>query len=176
VKKPALDLKIVPINWIDDAERWVLVPAHAGRSGRRRTKEIRYVKDRCYFSYDVPKSIIDFTYRAVRKLNLGERTLIFSRGTVRSARGIVKNAVSIRELAWGVGTLVTIPRVLKYGEHVQISFDGAPERFRLMELVLLHGLLRIAFPGKKPSFYRETSSRILVQGWRALDSAKSSRR
>ena len=171
MNESARELKIVPINWVDDAERWVLVPGHAGRGKVRRTKEIRFVKARCHFSYDVPKSIIDFTYRAVRKLGLSERTLIISRGTVRNSRGIVKNAASIQELAWGVGTLVTIPRVLKYGEKVQIPIDGVLHSFRLMELVVLHGLLRIAYPRKKAAFYTKMPARILAEGWSVLDIA-----
>jgi hypothetical protein len=165
----ARDLKIVPINWVDDAERWILVPGHAGRGKVRCAKEIRFVKDCSHFSYDVPKSIIDFTYRAVRKLGLSEQTLYFSRGMVRNSRGVVKNAISIHELAWGVGTLVTIPRVLKYGEQVHISIDGVLHRFRLMELVVLHGLLRIAYPRKKEAFYTEMPVHILAVGWNVLD-------
>ena len=165
----ARELKIVPINWVDDAERWVLVPGNASRGNIRRTKEIRFVKGRCHFSYDVPKSIIDFTYRAVKKLGLYEQTLVFSRGTIRNSRGIVKNAVSIHELAWGVGTLVTIPRVLKYREQVQIPIDGVFHRFRLMELVVLNGLLQITYPRKKPVFYSEMTACILAVGWSVLD-------
>ena len=174
MKPSACELKIVPINWVDDAERWVLVPGHTGRGMMRRTKEIRFVKGRCHFSYDVPKSIIDFTYRAVKKLGLYEQTLVFSRGTVRNSRGIVKNTVSIHELAWGVGTLITIPCVLKYGEQVQIPIDGVLYRFRLMELVVLHGLLRIAYPRKKAAFYTEMPARILAVGWSVLDTYQQS--
>jgi hypothetical protein len=163
------ELKIVPINWVDDAERWILVPSQSGRGMVRRTKEIRYVKNRCYFAYDVPKSLIDFVYRAVRKLGLTERTLIFSRGTVRNSRGVVKNDVSINVLAWGVGTLVTIPRILKYGDHVHIVNEGVMHSLRSMELLVLRGLLKIAYTRVKATFYTKMPVRILIDGWSVLD-------
>jgi len=171
--KSVRNSKIVPINWIDDEERWILVPGTVRKAHRTRTKEIIYTKGRCSFTMGVPKSIIDFIYRSVKQLKLTDRPLIFSRGTVRTSRGVVKNEVSIRELDWGVGTLITIPRVLKYGEMITLSLLSISYSVRLMELVVLHGLLQIAFPRKKTTFYYNLAARILTKGWGQLDDEHS---
>jgi hypothetical protein len=164
-----IDLKIVPIDWIDREERWVLVPpSNAENRRRRREKKITLKKHRCLFTADVPKGIIDFIYRAVRQLGLADRTLIFSRGTVRHNGRQSGSSVSIRELDWGVGTLVTIPRALKYGRHTVLTVRGHPCTCRLMELTVLEGLLRLAFPHEHGSFYEDTASLILAKGWSAL--------
>jgi hypothetical protein len=161
--------KIVPINWVDDEERWVLVPPTATHGRRKRTKEIVYVKGNCSFAAGVPKSIIDFIYRAVRQLNLTDRPLIFSRGTVRTSAGLTLKGVSIRELDWGVGTLITIPRILKYRDTTTVEVGDETFSMRLMELVVLSGLLHLALPGKSSPSCAEVAARIIVRGWGQLD-------
>jgi len=165
------DQKIVPIDWVDDEERWILVPpGPAETRRRRRDKQLVYKKNRCLFASGVPRSIIDFTYRAVRKLGLSDRVLIFSRGTVR-AGGVLKiREVSIRELDWGVGTLFTIPRQLRYGEHADLAVEGGTCSIRLMELAVLEGLLKIALPRRSPSYYRDAAARVIAFGWSRLQS------
>ncbi len=157
--------KIVPINWIDETERWIVVPGTPNDKHRFRTKEIIFSKNRCYFTTGIPKKLIDFIYRSVRQLNLSDRTLIFSRGTVRTSKGVVGNAVSIRELDWGVGLFITIPRVLKYRDMITRTIDNSDYSLRIMELVVLHGLLQIAFPHKKADYYSHRAILILVKGW-----------
>jgi hypothetical protein len=159
------DLKIVPINWIDEAERWIVVPGNPRGKHRRRTREIIYAKNRCFFTTGVPKNLIDFVYRSVRQLNLSDQTLIFSRGTVRTSKGLVRNAVSIRDLDWGVGLLITIPRILKYREMITRTVDSTDFSLRLMELVVLHGLLQIAYPRKRATFYSNNAVLIIAKGW-----------
>jgi hypothetical protein len=161
--------KIVPINWVDDTERWVVIPGTRNERTRSRTKELCFRKKNCYFASNVPKSIFDFIYRAVRQLDLGDRTLIFARGTVRVSKKLSRNAVSIQELDWGVGTLVTIPRILPYRELVTLTIDNTEHTLRLMELVVLQGLLRIACPRKTAGFYSTEAVLILARGWSRLD-------
>ena len=163
------DLKIIPINWVDKIDRWIVVPGTIKEQHRRRTKEIIYSKNKCYFAAGVPKSIIDFIYRAVKQLKLTDKSLIFSRGTVRTAKTLVKNAVSIRELDWGVGTLITIPRILKYREEITLQIENSEYSLRLMELTVLHGLLRIAYPGKDTKFTFNMAAHILARGWSQLN-------
>lgn len=164
------DQKVVPIDWIDEEERWILVPPTAAENRRRRReKEILYKKDRCLFAAGVPTSVVDFTYRAVKKLGLRDRTLIFSRGTVRTGSGLQKREVSIHELDWGVGTLITIPRQLRYGERAALEVGGVACSIRLMELAVLEGLLKLALPRRRPPFYRDAAARVIAGGWRRLD-------
>jgi hypothetical protein len=162
-------LKITPINWIDEIEGWILVPGTVKELNKRKLKEIIFKKKNCYFASGVPKSIIDFTYRAVSQLKLKEKILIFSRGMVRNSRKVMKNAVSICELEWGVGTLVTIPRNLGYREKILFYMGDTEYSLRLMELVVLHGLLQIAYPGKNAKFYSTMATLIIAKGWRHLD-------
>ncbi|MFW6181772.1 MAG: hypothetical protein ACOC8N_08490 [Spirochaetota bacterium] len=164
-----IDQKIVPIDWVDDEERWILVPpGGAERRRRRRDKQIVYKKQRCLFAAGVPRSIIDFTYRAVKKLGLTDRVLIFSRGTVRAGGVLTKREVSIHELDWGVGTLLTIPRALRYGDQVTVQVEGIICRIRLMELAVLEGLLKLVPPGGRAQTCRATAARVIAFGWSRL--------
>jgi hypothetical protein len=166
--------KIVPINWIDDEERWILVPSNAPHPRRKRTKEIVYVKGNCSFATGVPKSIIDFVYRSVRKLRLTERPLIFSRATVRNSSGLLLKGVSICELDWGVGTLVTIPRALRYRDMITVHAADNTYTVRLMELAVLSGLLRLALPGKSSGSYQELAARVIARGWGQVGETRNS--
>jgi hypothetical protein len=162
------DQKIVPIDWVDSEERWIVVPpGPAERRKRRREKAIVYSKEHCFFATGVPKSIIDFIYRSVKKLGLTEQDIIFTRGTIRSKTGLVRNGVSISRLEWGVGTLITIPRSMKYGERVVLSVEGEPVSVRHMELAVLCGLLKLAGAesGSQAPF---TAGRILARGWQSI--------
>lgn len=160
--------QIVPINWIDESERWLVVPGTVLEK-RKRLKEVTYEKNNCLFASGVPKSIIDFIYRSVKSLGLSDTKLIFSRGTVRTKKEKKKHAVSVRELDWGVGTLITIPRLLKYRETIQLSIAGTHHTLRLMELVILRGLLQIARPGKKKDYYPIMAALICAHGWTSLE-------
>ena len=160
--------KIVPINWIDDEERWILVPSNAPHPRRKRTKEIVYVKGNCSFATGVPKSIIDFIYRSVRKLRLTDRPLIFSRATVRNPSGLILKEVSIRELDWGVGTLITIPRALRYRDMTTLCVADTTYTVRLMELAVLSGLIRLALPGRSLRSCADMAARVIVHGWNQL--------
>jgi hypothetical protein len=161
--------EVVPIDRVHDSERWIVVPGTIKEGKKKRIKEIRFQRKNCLFAVGVPSSIIDFTYRAVVKLNLREETMIFSRGTVRGARGKTNRAVSVRTLGWDVGRLVTIPRGMRYRDHVTVSLEGEERSLRVMELALLLGLLPLAFPGRENTFYPALAVAILVRGWKVLD-------
>ena len=167
-KKPH---SVVSINWLDESERWLVVPGTVLEKRKKRIKEINFEKSACLFASGVPKSIIDFIYRSVKKLGLSnsENRLIFSRGMVRAGKYKKKYAVSARELDWGVGTLILIPRILKYRETVRLSVDGKIHTLRMMELVVLGALLKIAFPGKTAEYYSNMAALIIAEGWKSLD-------
>ena len=161
-------VKVVPLNWINEIDRWIVVPGTVKEKGRLRIKEINYCKNNCFFAAGVPKSIIDFIYRSVVKLNLKEKKLFFSRGTVRNHRSLLKYSVSIHELDWGVGTLITIPRILKYKEKINYTISRQEYSMRIMELVILQGLLRIAYPENSKSVLKTLAVLILAKGWGEL--------
>lgn len=168
MKKRDKKSKVVPINWIDDIDRWIVVPGTRLEGRRRRIKEVPLLKNKCFFAGDMPRGIIDFIYRAVVRLGLGDRTLFFSRGTVRSSKALIKYNVGIRELDWGVGLLVTIPRLLKCREEKTVRIEDRDYSLNVMETVVLHGLLRIAYPEKNASFHFAMAALILARGWGKL--------
>jgi hypothetical protein len=171
VKKKNNRQSIVPINWVDESDRWLVVPGTVLDKSRKRIKEVSFEKSACLFATGVPKSIIDFIYRSVKKLGIpdtGDR-LIFSRGMVRSGRDKKKYAVSVKELDWGVGTLIVIPRLLKYREHITLDIDGEVHTLRYMELVVLRALLQISLPGKASDYDPAMAAVIIARGWKSLE-------
>ena len=78
--------KTVPINWIDDTERYILVPRMERKRVVKKVKRLIKVKGACYFTLGVPLGLIDFIYRAVLQLRLKDRKFIFSRGAVKAQR------------------------------------------------------------------------------------------
>lgn len=169
MKKRTTLQQVVPINWTEESSRWLVIPGTVLENRKKRIKEVKYEKVNCLFAAGVPKSIIAFIYRAVKALNLSETKLIFSRGMVRTKKDKKKYAVSVRELDWNVGTLITIPRLLKYRETITLTIDGAVFSFRLMELVVLRGLLQIARPGEETEYYPVMAALVLARGWKSLE-------
>ena len=167
--KKKKDPRVVAIDRVEEIDRWIVVPGTSLEGRRRRIKEVPLGRNNCHFAAGVPKSINAFIYRAVMQLNLGEKKIIFSRGVVRSRNLKVKNAVSIKELDWDVGILITIPRLLKYGEFISLAIEGSEHRLRLMELVVLHGLLQVARPGRGRDYYAGLSALVLARGYKFLD-------
>ncbi len=167
--KKKKDPKVIPINQVEERDRWIVVPGTSLEGNRRRIKEVPRGRNQCNFAAGVPKSINDFIYRTVMQLGLTDRKLIFSRGVVRSRHLKVKHAVSIKELDWDVGTLITIPRILKYGEYITLVIEGSEHTLRLMELVVLHGLLQLAYPKKNAEYYAAMAALVLARGFKHLD-------
>ncbi len=111
----------------------------------------------------------DFAYRSAKALKLEGRILIFSRGMVRTERTRLKYAVSVQELDWGVGTLITIPRLLPFRETMTVVIETREHSLRAMELALLRGLLGIACPGKSRDYYPAMAALVLARGWKELE-------
>lgn len=159
---------VIPLNWIKKSERWVLVPSYTSRGIRRRLKELIKVKGNCFFTSGVAHQIIDFVYRAVVQLELRDKKLIFSRGSVRRNNRPVINAVDICELDWDVGLSLIIPRTLRYNREIKLLVDNEEHRLRLMEIIVLQGLLRIAYPGKGRKWHSAMAASVIAKGWGRL--------
>jgi len=160
---------LVSINWIDETDRCIVVPGTVKEGGKLRLKELAVSKNNCYFAAGVPKGTINFIYRSVKKLKLGDVKIFFSRGMVRSGNRVVKYSVSLRRLDWDVGILMIIPRLLRHKEHIVLMIENRDYSIRIMDLIVLNGLLRISFPGKGAPYYSALSTLILARGWSQLD-------
>ena len=172
MKKDTNKGKIVPIDWTDESDRWIVVPGTVLENKKRRIKGIAHARNNCHFATGVPKGMYDFIYRAIVKLKMTGRVFIFSRGTVRTARTRLKHSVSVVELDWAVGTLVTIPRILAWRETITLLIGGEEYTLRLMELVVLRGLLALAMPGRNAEYYPAMAALILARGWKEINAGK----
>jgi len=161
--------KVVSISKVDDHEEWLLIPGYAKSKSIRRIKELKKVRGNCCFASGVPAGIMDFIYRSVVKLGLGEERLIFSRGAVKIKNQSVSHSVSVRELDWGVGTSVIIPRKLKYGSHMKLLIDGEEYSIRIMEIIILRALLKMAFPEKSLEWCSSMAAAVIAMGWKRLE-------
>ncbi len=164
--------KVVPINWIDESNQYALIPGHNKNKKIRRIKALKNVKGNCYFAHGVSKNLIDFIYRAVIKLELKDKKLLFSRGAVKQKKRSVVNAVGISELDWDVGTSIRIPQKLNYNYRVALLIDKDEHKLRLMEIIVLSCLLHIACPGKSSNWCSDMSASIIANGWGQLDTKK----
>jgi hypothetical protein len=161
--------KTVPINWIDDTEKYILVPRLERKKLVKKVKRLIKVKGNCYFTLGVPLGLIDFIYRAVVKLGLRDRRLIFSRGAVKVRREPTSNVVEVYELDWDLGTSFIIPRKRKYATMLTFSIDGREHPIRLMEIMVLSALLRLVFPDKSEKWRSTKAAGIIVKGWGEMD-------
>ncbi len=159
---------VIPINWIDDAERFIVVPRIEKGRIIKKIKPLRKVKGNCYFTRGVAYNLIDFIYRAIRQLELTDRKLIISRGSVKKNGRNVWNAVAVHELEWDLGTSIIIPQRLRHDKMVTVEVEGEDHVVRLMELILLNTLLRLRYKDKPASWYDSTASLILANGWKSL--------
>ena len=159
---------VIPINWIDDAERFIVVPRIEKGRIIKKIKPLRKVKGNCYFTRGVAYNLIDFIYRAIRQLELTDRKLIISRGSVKKNGRNVWNAVAVHELEWDLGTSIIIPQRLRHDKMVTVEVEGEDHVVRLMELILLNTLLRLRYKDKPAYWYDSTASLILANGWKSL--------
>ncbi|HSV97425.1 MAG TPA: hypothetical protein VLM75_10900 [Spirochaetota bacterium] len=161
---------VVPLDWREPCDHWGLFPSGQGTKGpRRRFKALTVRKGNCAFTRDVPRGMIEFIYRAVTRLGLRERRLAFTRGMVRKGAFSLTRAVAVRELGWGAGSAVVIPRALRFGERIQLLVDGEPAILRVMDLVVLNALLRLARPCDRPDWYPAMAAAIVSRGWKSLE-------
>ncbi|HPS58786.1 MAG TPA: hypothetical protein PK514_11835 [Spirochaetota bacterium] len=165
--------KIVQINWIGKSDQYALVPGYEHNKGIRRIKELGRAKGNCFFAPGVPKGLIDFIYRAVIKLKITNKKLIFSRGQVKKNDLPVLNAVAMCDLDWDCGTSIRIPRLLRYSAVISLKINGDEHLLRLMELIVLRALLQIACPQKSHSWYSDMAAFILAKGWPQFDIEKT---
>ncbi|MBN1497852.1 MAG: hypothetical protein JXA07_13850 [Spirochaetes bacterium] len=157
--------KTVPINWIDDTERYILVPRMERKRVVKKLKRLIRVKGGCYFTQGVPLGLIDFIYRAVLKLGLRDRKLIFSRGSVKLNKRPTSNIVEVLELDWDLGTSFIIPMKRRYDTEHHFIIDGTKYRLRLMEIMTLSALLRLKHAGKSELWRSAMAASIIARGW-----------
>ncbi len=160
---------VIPLNWIDPAERYVVVPRNVNGKVRKYIKPLKKKKGNCYFTCTMPHALVQFVYRCTRKLNLHEQVLIFSRGSVRIKNSAVNHALSITYLDWDVGVSFLIPLRLRYDRKVTVAIEGCEHSVRLMELAVLGALLRVRFSSLSMSRCNEWAIRILVGGWKSVE-------
>jgi len=161
---------VVPLDGHHRAEDWACVPRRPAKNpARRRYQPLNRSRGNCFFAPGVPSGVIDFCYRAAVKLKLRNRKLFFMRGALRGNGRLLFRAVALRELDWGTGTSVVIPRRLRYRDTGTFIIENRAYEIRTMELLFLQGLLRLAFPREDRSWYACRSADILARGWKTLD-------
>ncbi len=161
--------KIVPINRIGKTEKYILVPRLERKRVVKKVKRLIKVKGECYFTLGVPLSLIDFIYRTVVKLGLRDRRLIFSRGSVKINSRPTSTVVEVHELDWDLGTSIIIPMKRKYTTTLAFNVGGKKHTVRLMEIMVLSGLLKLIFKDKSEKWRSAKAVTIIVQGWGALN-------
>src|SRR4030042_2096392 len=161
--------KTVPINWIGNTEKYILVPRLEKKRVVKKVKRLIKVKGGCYFTQGVPLNLIDFIYRAVIKLGLRDRKLIFSRGSVKIKNRPSSSAVSICELDWDLGTSFIIPQKRTYGSTVTVVVNNKKQTVRFMEIMVLSALLKLVFKKKSEKWRTAMAAAIIARGWAELE-------
>ena len=161
--------KIVPINWIDETQQYILVPRRGKNRIVLKAKRLVRVKGSCYFTQGVSRTLIDFIYRAVTKLGLRDRKLVFSRGSVRGTNRQAVNAVEICELDWDLGTSIIIPLKRNCTSSACFIINDREYRLRIMEIIVLSGLMRLVYREKSETWRLSLAASILALGWGELE-------
>ncbi len=161
--------KTVPINWIGDTEKYILVPRLERKRVVKKVKRLIKVKGACYFTQGVPYKLIDFIYRAVVRLGLKERKLIFSRGSVRVKGRPTSNSVDVYELDWDLGTSIIIPLKRRYDSIQNFTVAGRIYPVRLIEIMVLSGLLRLVCGDKSENWRSAKAAAIITRGWGEME-------
>jgi hypothetical protein len=160
--------KTVLINWIGDTEKYILVPRLERKRVVKKVKRLIKVKGGCYFTQGVPLNLIDFIYRAVVKLGLRDRKLIFSRGAVKIKGRPTSNVVEVFELDWDLGTSFIIPMKRNYNTRLTFNIDGKTQSLRIMEIMVLSGLLRLVHGDKSEKWRSAMAAAVIAGGWAEL--------
>ncbi|MCU0822818.1 MAG: hypothetical protein MUC95_10185 [Spirochaetes bacterium] len=161
---------ITLLNRVKDSNQYALIPGREKQRMIRRLKSLNRSKGGCYFTTGISKDMIDFIYRAVTKLGLKEKKILFSRGAVKLNNLTALNAVGISELDWDVGISIRIPHRLNYNRMIHLVIGGREHGLRLMEVIVLSALLHIAYPGKPGAWCADMSASIISRGWKSLHS------
>ncbi len=160
--------KTVPIDWIGDTEKYILVPRRQKNRVVKKVKRLIKVKGSCFFTQGVPHRLIDFVYRAVIRLGLRDRKLIFSRGAVRVRNRPSANVVEVLELDWDLGTSFIIPLKRVYRSYARFAIGEATHTLRIMEIIVLSALLGLVHEGKSEKWRSAKAVAILARGWGEL--------
>ncbi len=169
MKKKFTDVRIVPIDAHEKREEWAILPFHSRRGGGRAIKGFPRARGNCHFAREIPIAMIDFVHRAALKLGIRGRRIFISRGTVRTRTRRLSNAALLRELPWGAGYSILLPRSLRYNTRILAPVEGAEHVFRAMEFVTLQALVKLAYPEKSAPDCASTAARILAKGWKSLE-------
>jgi hypothetical protein len=161
--------KTVPINWVEDTEKYILVPRIERKRVVKKVKRLIKVKGACYFTQGVPYKLIDFIYRAVVRLGLRDRKLIFSRGSVKVRGKPTSNIVDVYELDWDLGTSIIIPLKRRYDSVQDFAVDGKVYPVRLLEIMVLSGLLRLVRGDRSEQWRSARAVSIITRGWGELE-------
>ncbi len=163
--------KTVPINWIGETEKYILVPRVERGQVVKKVKRLIKVKGGCYFTSGVSHALIDFIYRAVIKLGLRDRKLIFSRGSVRHRKGPTSNCVEVWELDWDLGTSIIIPLKRNHRSSARFIIEDREYVLRIMEIIVLSGMLKLVFSDKSEKWRTRLAASIIACGWGELERA-----
>jgi len=169
MKKKSTDPRIVAIDAHERREEWAILPFRSRRGGGRAIKGFPRARGNCHFAREMPVALIDFVHRAVVKLRIRQHRVFISRGTVRTRTGRLVLAACLRELPWGAGHSILLPRRLRYNAMITATVDGVERRFRAMEFVTLQALLKLAFPQRSSQGCASAAARILAGGWKTLE-------
>ncbi len=168
---------VTPINACQDTENWAMVPVNiSGNRVRFGMVEIHKKRGRCSFAKGIPLQLTDFIYRAVVKLGIKDRKLIFARGTIKHRNRPVRRACMVRDLEWDLGTAIILPRALTLKATAHIKGPDGNISVRWIELVTLNGLLQVALPGKSHLWYSARALSIITGGWGRFQSDTASDR
>lgn len=157
--------RVIPLNRIKDSRQCAIISGYESGERIPRLKELKKVRGNCYFTAGVSRELMDFAYRAVIQLGLREKKFLFSRGAVKKKGRSVKNACRVTEMDWDVGIEITIPHRLRYDRKIELVIEGEKQSFRLMELIVLSALMRIAGPGRPVRFYSDMAASVRAKGW-----------
>lgn len=160
--------RIIPMNHVGTQDRWIVVPKPPPGNRRAALRGLKYKKGNCFFDSAMPKGMINFIFRAVVHLRLQKHPVVVVRGTVKKQGRPVRHAASRKELPWGTGTLIVIPRKLRYRDTMKLQITGREYEIRIMENIVLQALLGLARPKMRKEWYPPAAAVILSSGWKHL--------
>lgn len=168
MKNPVAASNIIPLQHVDNNERWIVLPKPPTGKRPMKMRTLKLKRGNCFFDSSVPKGLIAFIFRCVVHLGIQKRPVSVVRGSVRRKGRAVLHAASMKELPWGCGTLIVIPRRLRYRDTMTLLIDGREYDVRIMENIVLQALLRLGRPGMRREWYPDAAAVVLTVGWKHL--------